>query len=90
MKCDKCFFCTHIGAGIYAPYPLKYRKYYGTYKAPFIYTQDHGGIERQLDFRDIKDCKIWHDVGCNIHPSRVAKAKRDFIKSLEDKNADSN
>ena len=83
MKCDKCWFCTHIGAGIYAPYPLKYCKHTGEYKAPFIYTQDHEHIERQLDFRKISDLKIWHEAGCDIHPSKVAKAKRDFIKSLE-------
>ena len=84
MKCDKCFFCTHIGAGIYAGYPVKYCKYYNSYKVPFVYTQDNGGTQRQLDFRKVSDCKIWHEVGCNIHPSRVEKAKREFIKSMEE------
>lgn len=83
MKCDKCFFCTHIGAGIYASYPVKYCKYSKDYKLPFVYTQDHGGVMRPLNLRDIRDLKIWHEVGCNIHPSRVKKAKREFIKSLE-------
>lgn len=86
MKCDKCFFCTNIGAGIYADYPVKFCKYYKTYKLPFVLTADNGGIKRQLDFSNIKDCKIWHEVGCNIHSSRVAKAKREFLKSLEDGN----
>lgn len=85
MKCDKCFFCTHIGAGIYADYPVKYCKHYENYKIPFAYTQDHGGVMRKLDLGKISDLKIWHEVGCNIHPSRVAKAKRDFIKSFEAK-----
>ena len=40
---------------------------------------------RKLDLGKISDLKIWHEVGCNIHPSRVAKAKRDFIKSFEAK-----
>ena len=83
MKCDKCFFCVHIGKGIYADYPVKYCKYQKKYHLPFVSTQDHGGTKRQLDFTRMKDCKIWHETGCNIHPSRVAKAKRDFIKSLE-------
>ena len=30
MKCDRCFFCTHIGRGIYAEYPVKYCKYAST------------------------------------------------------------
>ena len=83
MKCDKCFFCCHVGKGIYADYPVKYCKHYKKYILPFVETQDNGGTKRQLDFSNIKDCKIWHEVGCNIHPSRVNKAKRDFIKSLE-------
>jgi hypothetical protein len=49
-----------------------------------VETQDNGGTKRQLDFSNIKDCKIWHEVGCNIHPSRVSKAKRVFLKSLEE------
>lgn len=85
MKCSKCFFCTHIGAGIYADYPVKYCKHTGEYKIPFILTPDGEHIERQLDFREMKDLKIWHNVGCDIHPSKVAKAKRDFLKSLETK-----
>ena len=83
MKCDKCFFCCHIGKGIYADFPVKYCRYYKSYKLPFVYTADNGGIKRPLDFNNAKDCKIWHEVGCNIHPSRVKKAKDDFIKNLE-------
>ena len=85
---DKCFFCCHVGKGIYADYPVKYCKYYKKYILPFVETQDNGGTKRQLDFSDIKDCKIWHEVGCNIHPSRVNKAKRDFIKSLESEDSE--
>lgn len=88
MKCDKCFFCCHVGKGIYADYPVKYCKYYKKYILPFVETQDNGGTKRQLDFSNIKDCKIWHEVGCNIHPSRVNKAKRDFIKSLESEDSE--
>ena len=88
MKCDKCFFCCHVGKGIYADYPVKYCKYYKKYILPFVKTQDNGGTKRQLDFSNIKDCKIWHEVGCNIHPSRVNKAKRDFIKSLESEDSE--
>lgn len=83
MKCDKCFFCLHIGKGIYADYPVKYCKYHKKYMTPFVYTQDNGGTMRKLDFDKMSDCKIWHETGCNIHPSRVEKAKRDFIKSIE-------
>lgn len=81
MKCDRCFFCTHIGAGIYAPYPVKYCKHSKDYKIPFVYTQD--GAMRQLDFSKLSELKIWHEAGCGIHPSKVEKAKRDYIKSLE-------
>ena len=81
MKCDKCFFCCHIGSGIYADYPVKYCKYKKKYLTPFVPKQD--GTLRQLDFREKSDLKIWHNAGCNIHPSKVAKAKRDFIKGLE-------
>ena len=28
MKCDKCFFCTHVGKGIYADYPVKFCKHF--------------------------------------------------------------
>lgn len=75
MKCEKCFFCTHIGKGIYADYPVKYCKYYKLYLLPFV-------DGRKLDFSTIKDCKMWHETGCNIHPSKVKKAKNDFLKSL--------
>ena len=34
MKCDKCFFCVKIGKGIYADFPVKYCKYFKTYKLP--------------------------------------------------------
>ena len=88
MKCDKCFFCCHIGKGIYADYPVKYCRYHKKYILPFVETQDNGGTKRQLDFSNIKDCKIWHEVGCNIHPSRVSKAKRDFFKSLEEEDSE--
>ena len=83
MKCDKCFFCTHIGKGIYADYPVKYCKYFKEYKLPFVQTNDNGGTARRLDFGNMRDCKIWHETGCNIHPTRVEKAKRDFFKQLE-------
>ena len=82
MKCDKCWFCTHIGANIYASYPLKYCKLTGNYFIPFIGENR----ERQLDFRKMSDLKIWHETGCDIHPSKVAKAKRDYIKKLESDN----
>ena len=82
MKCDKCFFCTHIGKGIYTDYPVKYCKYTEQYFLPFVETQDNGGTKRKLDFSNIKDCKIWHETGCNIHPSRVKKAKEDFLKKI--------
>lgn len=83
MKCDKCWFCTHIGMGIYAPYPLKYCKHTGEYKIPFILSEDGNKVQRQLDFREMKDLKIWHEVGCNINPNTVKKAKNNFLKSLE-------
>jgi hypothetical protein len=25
---------------------------------------------------------MWYETGCNIHPSKVKKAKNDFLKSL--------
>lgn len=84
MKCEKCFFCVHIGKGVYADYPVKYCKYHKKYIQPFVFTQDNGGMYRRLDFSKISDCKIWHETGCNIHPSKVAKAKRDFIKEVAD------
>lgn len=84
MKCDKCFFCTHIGKGIYADFPVKYCKHRKEYKLPFIWVHKNGALtQRQLDFNKMSDCKIWHEVGCNIHPNTVAKAKRKFIKRLE-------
>lgn len=83
MKCDNCFFCAHIGKGIYADYPVKYCRYHKDYKLPFVLTQDNGGTYRPLDFNKMSDCKIWHRTGCNINPSRVEKAKRDFFKQLE-------
>lgn len=83
MKCDNCFFCTKIGKGIFADYPVKYCKYHKKYFVPFVQTQDNGGTLRQLDFGNVKDLKMWHETGCDIHPSRVEKAKRDMFKSLE-------
>ena len=75
MKCEKCFFCTHIGKGIYADYPVKYCKYHKKYLFPFV-------DGRKLDLSTMKDRKMWHETGCNIHPSKVNKAKNDFLKSL--------
>ena len=85
MKCERCFFCTSIGAGVYADFPVKYCKYTEEYKFPFVITgiDDNGvPIQRRLDFRKIADCKIWHEVGCDIHPSTVRKAKNDYFKRL--------
>lgn len=85
MKCDKCWYCVHIGAGIYADFPVKYCKYSKKYKLPFVWIKEKDGTlnQRQLDFRGMSDCKIWHEVGCNIHPNTVKKAKNDFIRTLE-------
>ena len=80
MKCDKCFFCTHIGKGIYEDYPVKYCKVSDQYFMPFVMEN---GEKRKLDFSNIKDCKKWHETGCNIHPKTVEKAKREFLNSLE-------
>ena len=77
MKCDKCFFCAHIGKGIYADYPVKYCKYHKIYFLPIV-------DGRKLDFNTMKDCKMWPETGCNIHPSKVKKAKEEFLKSLEE------
>lgn len=84
MKCDKCFFCLHIGAGIYADYPVKYCRHRKRYLTPIVTEFVNGKpTQRKLDFSKISDCKSWHEVGCNIHPNTVKKAKRNFIKSLE-------
>ena len=80
MKCDKCFFCTHIGKGIYADYPVKYCKVADKYFMPFVMEN---GEKRKLDFSDLNDLKTWRGTGCNIHPKTVEKAKQDFLKSLE-------
>ena len=80
MKCDKCFFCTHIGKGIYADYPVKYCKVTQQYFMPFVMEN---GEKRKLDFSDLNDLKTWRGTGCNIHPKTVEKAKRDFLKSLD-------
>lgn len=82
MKCDKCFFCCNIGKGIYADYPVKYCRRTTEYKLPFVETQD--GKMRQLDFNNYKDCMIWHNVGCNIHPKTIEKAKREYFKRYEE------
>lgn len=83
MKCSKCWFCTNIGAGIYADYPLKYCKYKREYKLPFVWVHEKGVLtQRQLDFSNIEDCKIWNEVGCNIHPNTVKKVKNAYIKEL--------
>lgn len=86
MKCDKCFFCTKIGAGVLTDYPLKFCKRVQAYQKPFVAEKDsYGQLRiRKLDFSDAKDCKIWGEVGCDIHPATVAKAKRDYIKKLEE------
>ncbi len=84
MKCDKCFFCTHIGSGIFASYPVKYCKRTGEYKIPFVETHEDGKlIKRQLDFRNKSDLKIWSDIGCDINPNTVKRAKGKAMKELE-------
>ena len=83
MKCDNCFFCVHIGRSIYAEYPVKYCKYHKKYFLPFVETQDNGGTARPLNFNDMKDLKMWSETGCNIHPSRVKKAKNEVLQRLE-------
>ena len=80
MKCDKCFFCTHIVKGIYADYPVKYCKANDQYFMPFVMEN---GEKRKLDFSVLNDLKIWRGTGCNIHPKTVEKAKQEFLKSLE-------
>ncbi len=80
MKCDKCFFCTHIGKGIYADYPVKYCKFADQYFMPFVMEN---GEKRKLDFSNLNDLKTWRGTGCNIHPKTVEKAKQEFLKSLE-------
>ena len=83
MKCDKCFFCTHIGKGIYGNYPVKYCKRTGKYFAPFVEIYEDGEyVEKLLDLDDMKDLKIWRSTGCDIHPNTVKKAKNDFLKGL--------
>jgi len=77
MKCEKCFFCAHIGKSIYYDYPVKYCKYHKIYLLPIV-------DGRKLDFNNMKDCRLWHETGCNIHPSKVKKAKEVFLKSLEE------
>lgn len=81
MKCDKCFYCAHIGAGIYASFPVKYCRRTEEYRLPFEWVRVNGElVQRELDFSNITDLKIWHEVGCGVHPSTVARAKRDFLK----------
>ena len=84
MKCDKCFFCTKIGKGIIDDFPMKYCKLNKTYKIPFVdgYSTKTGSYRRQLDFSNYNDCKIWSEVGCDIHPATVAKAKRDALRKI--------
>lgn len=90
MKCDKCFFCAHIGAGIYADFPVKYCRHTQQYKLPFVWVHEKGVLtQRQLNLREIEDLKIWHEAGCNIHPNTVKKAKRAFLNSLEAESEDS-
>ena len=84
MRCERCWFCTRIGAGIYAEFPVKYCKYRKEYILPFVTSfKDGQAVERRLDFNKTEDCRIWHGVGCIIHPSTVKKAKEEFIKRLE-------
>lgn len=84
MRCDRCFFCTHIGAGIYAEYPVKYCKRSEKYILPIITRFENGKpVETKLNLKDIEDLKVWHSVGCNIHPNTVKAAIKKFIKSLE-------
>lgn len=87
MRCEKCWFCTEIGAGIYADYPVKFCKHSKEYILPFVTTfKDGKAAERKLDLKQIGDLRIWHGVGCLIHPATVKKAKEEFIKSMEDGN----
>lgn len=79
MKCRKCFFCVRIGKGIVADYPVKYCKRTQQYLIPVIIED---GIRRPLDFKKTSDCKMWDEFGCDIHPSTVAKAKRDSIERM--------
>ena len=80
MKCDNCFFCTHIGKGIYADYPVKFCKLRKQYFLPIV---EENGKTRKLDFSDMKDLKMWHGAGCRIHPKTVEKAEKEFWRSLE-------
>lgn len=67
MKCDKCFFCIRIGAGIHADYPVKYCRHTKQYKTPFVTTFEDGKpVTRRLDLSNMSDCKIWREVGCNL------------------------
>ena len=86
MKCDRCFFCTHIGKGVLYPFPVKYCKRTGEYKLPCVMVNEN--TIKQLDFNKMSDLKLWHEAGCDIHPSTVAKAKRDFIRKLEEGESD--
>ena len=84
MRCEKCWFCMRIGAGIYAEFPVKYCKYRKEYILPFVESFKGGqAVKRRLNLNKIEDLRIWHGVGCKIHPATVKKAKEDFIKRLE-------
>lgn len=79
MKCDNCFFCTHIGKGVLWDHPAKFCKKTKNYMFPVVIEN---GVKRELDFNKMSDCKIWHNIGCKIHPQTVEKAKRNFLKLL--------
>lgn len=85
MKCRKCFFACYMGKGTLADVPLIYCKFHKTYQKPFVCEYENGKPKiRQLDFSKREDIKIWYEVGCNIHPNTVKKAKNKFLKSLEE------
>lgn len=87
MKCDRCFYCCHIGEGIYADFPVKYCRHTKTYKLPFIVYHEKGKlVKRQLDLDKMEDCKIWAETGCNIHPNTVKKVIRKYFKEAKDGN----
>ena len=86
MKCDRCFFCCHIGKGILCDFPVKYCRYTGKYILPIELVEENGAqIQRELDLRKMSDCKIWAKAGCHIDPAFVKKAERDYILTMMEK-----
>ena len=84
MKCSKCFFCCNIGKGVMYDFPVKYCRHTKQYKFPFIWIEENGTLtQRQLDFSKESDCKIWREVGCDIHPAKVKKAKNEYIEKMK-------